>query len=343
MGAGPVHRVPTLPHRLPQRQRHEPGRLRSSDPLRRNRRPSRVLGRRRPARGVGGGAHGRTRKGGARRRARAAGAAAAGAARASGVDGAGRPSSSRWPSPVARASRRSRSRTPTPSRSRVKATYVGAEGTPNAARSGHPGVRRADRAGHGSVTILLRATSARMPSRPTRRTWVRLVLVSHAPDLAEPANLFVSTTVERHGRSRPASTASRSATTIRASRPRSPLGLEVGGLRTRAEPAGAARLLRRARFGEPKKVRSTLLDNTGTPLGAGLTRDAGPDRMEVIDLQSAFGLPRRRPRRPAPRRSPRPIPGCCCSAAAARTVTTNSIAYQPPQTPSPPTARACTR
>lgn len=261
---------------------------------------------------------------------------AAGAARASGVDGAGET----VVVPLAfTGSPRESTFTitnPNPETVHVQSTYVGAEGTLNAASVRGPiGCVDQPVPGRGSVTLLLRtlcpaAFTADGENFGYVAVSVDVPLPSYPSEPIRP--VFVSTIVSATGIS----------TGIDGQPmgdhdpgfpPQSTFGLEVGGLRTRQNQQERP-VCFVGTFAEAKKVSLNVLDRNGNPMAAGLTRTLVPERMLRIDLQSALHLPS------ADQDDLRLVatssdPGLLLLGCGGENRTTKSIAYQPSQTPEP--------
>lgn len=212
----------------------------------------------------------------------------------------------------------------------VSTWYVGAEGTPQAASV--VGVLECEEqvvpAG-GARAVRLRdlCPQAFMPDRENfGYLWMR----SRA-DASE--NVFVATSVDSPGASFGIAGQPVGAFDPALSPAGGTTGLEVAGLRTR-QSLGERPVCFVASLGEPKKVELTLSESTGAPLGSAVSVGLDADRMQRVDLQSAFALP------PADRDGLRlsiasadaslVVAGCGAEHAATRT-----IAYQPAQSSEP--------
>ena len=253
------------------------------------------------------------------------------AAEASGVDGAGR----FMVIPLAYAGQPRESivtlTNPNPEPVLVRSWYVGAEGTPKAASkelNGLPECAAQQVLAKGSVSLRLRDLCPFLDMQD-QQNFGYVWLVSDA-DASE--NVFVTTTVDAPGVSsgiagQPVGAYDPGFAPIASA------GLEVGGLRTRrAQDESPICFL--GTLNEAKKVSLDLLDNTGAPLGSPVTISLAASRMERVDLEAAFALAD--DDRDGLRLTLSSgddtllIAGC-----GAEYPATNTIAYQPAQSPEP--------
>jgi hypothetical protein len=253
------------------------------------------------------------------------------AAEASGVDGAGR----LMVVPLAYAGQPRDSivtlTNPNPEPVRVRSWYVGAEGTPKAASkepNGPPECVAQQVPEKGSVTRRLRDLCPFLDLQD-QQNFGYLWLTSDA-DASE--NVFVTTTVDAPGVS-----SGIAGQPVGAYDPGfAPIGtagLEVGGLRTRkAQDESPSCFL--GTLNEAKKLSLDLLDPTGAPLGPSVAISLPANRMERVDLEAAFALAdddRDGLRLTiASADDTQLIAGC-----GAEYPATNTIAYQPAQSPEP--------
>src|SRR5687768_3281229 len=170
----------------------------------------------------------------------------------------------------------------------VTITYIGAEGTPHAASVDGP-IACPDRTvpARGSIAHRLRDVCPAV-YEPDRENFGYLVVTVRI-DPPAIGRLFVEAVVD--GRTGiPSGITGQPVGTYNAA-PRSPatLGLEVGGLRTRAV-ASERPVCFVASLDEKKEVDLDLRDSKGTALGSTVRLALDPRRMERIDLQSKFGL-----------------------------------------------------
>jgi hypothetical protein len=259
-----------------------------------------------------------------------------GAARASGVDGAGET----VVVPLAFTGNLRESTftitNPNPEAVRVTSTYVGAEGTRNAASIRGPlACDQQTVPGRGSVTLLLRTLCPDAFDADVENLGYVTVSVDLPPvgPPAEPVRpVFVSTIVSALGVSTGIEGEPMGDHDPGFAAP-STLGLQAGGLRTRQNQRERP-LCFVGTFGELKKVSLNVFDSLGNPLASGLTRTLDPERMEAIDLQSALGLPL------VDQDDLRLVatssdPGLLLLGCGGENKDTKSIAYQPAQTPEP--------
>jgi hypothetical protein len=225
---------------------------------------------------------------------------------------------------------------PNPETVRVQSTYVGAEGTVNAASvRGTIPCDDQDVPGRGSVTLLLRTLCPAAYTADAENFGYVSVSVDVPPasSPSEPIRpVFVSTIVSANGVSTGVDGQPIGDHDPGFSAP-STLGLQVAGLRTRQNQRERP-VCFVGTFGELKKVSLNVLDSSGNPLASGLTRTLDPERMEAIDLQSALGLPL------VDQDDLRLVatsgePGLLLLGCGGENRDTKSIAYQPSQTPEP--------
>ena len=251
----------------------------------------------------------------------------AGAAHATGVDGAGR----RVVVPLAFTGGSRESiitiTNPNPLPLAVRSTYTGAEGTSKAAStSGEIECLPQTVPANGTLTVLLKNLCL---DGVDGENFGFVVLVV---DMDTEPNMFVTTTVESIGVS----------TSIDAQpwadhdpgfAPQATLGLEVGGVRRRANQEERP-VCFLGTLGEPKKVALNLLDRGGASLGTPAVFSIAAGRMLRVDLESQFGLA------PADEDDLRVTfssaePGLLLAGCGAENKTTKSIGFQLAQTPEP--------